>query len=363
MTFGLAKILWWQLKIGLQPAASFIAAPDCTITRNSARWLSGFGYGGKLFYDFPEPAVVLDVKPNACGMLVGGIEQLPSQEELTDRLARLLNSSATLDGVPLSWDFAAGNHFVDVFSVHPMKPHLQLPPFGFIVHSACPELRAESAAGPGLYWDKSQALLASAEEISTPWGPLRVLRGGKAQDYLDFFSYCADFAARKRLLAAEVLFGDFTVISNRFHQGLLPDGRVLLGSHHSLWPEPLPMTLRPDLPSYLMSGLPNVRAESLPAHAISGAADYAARCLGEANIVPHGGGYALDGIRKLVNVVDRGERRLFELEREATSTAELISDPGTLPTRYRGRQVLMKTIEHGLGEPIARLDPVLVIKA
>ncbi len=363
MAFGLAKILWHQTSQGLEPRACFIAAPDCTITRNAARWASGFGYGGKLFYDYPEPTVVLDVKPNACGMLVGGLERIPSADELGRRVDALLAREAALDGIPIHWDFSAGNHFIDIFAAHPLAADLNLPPYLFIIHSACPELRVPSPAGPGLYWDKSPDLLARAEVIHTPWGPLRLLRGSAAEDYHAFFDYAADFAARKRLLAAEALFGDFTAISNHFHQGILAPGEVLLGSHHSLWPEPLPITLRPDLPSYLMAGRPNVEPQRLPAESLRDAADYAAACLRRANILPHGGGYALDGIRRLARVVGDGPRRLFELERDTAGTTDLIADPGALPMRYRGRQVLIRAIEAGLGEPVARLDPLIVLKA
>jgi hypothetical protein len=45
MKYGLAKIHWVQEQFGLKPDATFISTPDMTITRNAARWQSGFGYG------------------------------------------------------------------------------------------------------------------------------------------------------------------------------------------------------------------------------------------------------------------------------------------------------------------------------
>ena len=363
MVYGLAKIMWAQVRDGLEPRACFIAAPDCTITRNAARWTAGFGYGGKLFYDFGQPAVVLDAKPNACGMLVGGIMQAPTSEQIGRRIERLTQRPAVLDGIEVHWDFSAGNHFIDIFAAQPLTAQAIAWPYVFIIHSACPELRGPSEAGPGLYWDKSPALLARAEIVDTPWGALRILREAAAGEYWEFFQYAADFAARKRLMAAEALFGEFEPIANRFHQGLLAPGEVLLGSHHSLWPEPLPMTLRPDLPSYLMAGRPNVQASRLDRETIAQRSEYAAECLERANILPHGGGYALDGIRRLVRVVDHGPRRLFELERETAGTTDLVADPGALPMRYRGRQVLVRAIEYGLGEPVVRLEPLIVVKA
>ena len=45
MKYGLAKIHHVQKRLGLKPDATFISTPDMTISRNSARWKSGFGYG------------------------------------------------------------------------------------------------------------------------------------------------------------------------------------------------------------------------------------------------------------------------------------------------------------------------------
>lgn len=364
MVYGLAKVLWAQVSTGSPPAACFIAAPDATITRNAARWSAGFGYGGKLWCRWSQPTVVLDVKPNACGMLVGGLQSAPSPERITARLEHMLTASMSLDGIPLRWDFTTGNHFIDVFQVHPFAAAPPLPDYAFIVHASCPELRGPTDLGPGLYWDKSPELCASADELSTPWGTLRLLTGKAASEFKAFHDRAVQFAATKRLLAAEALFADFTVISNRHHQGLHGDEDVLLGAHHSLWPEPLPLTLRPDLPAYLLSGRPNLSDSHLHrALADSDAPDFVRQAAARANLIPHGAGYALEGIRRVNRVWTSGELRFFELERQAGQAPDIVTDPTSLPVRYRGRQVLMLAIEWGLAEPLARLDPILVLKA
>jgi len=43
MKFGLAKIHYTQYKLGMEPNATFISAPDETVTRNKVRWESGIG--------------------------------------------------------------------------------------------------------------------------------------------------------------------------------------------------------------------------------------------------------------------------------------------------------------------------------
>ncbi|MEI6500547.1 MAG: hypothetical protein WCP21_05910, partial [Armatimonadota bacterium] len=45
MAFGLAKTNHALQQLGYPADATFIASPDMTITRNSARWQAGFGYG------------------------------------------------------------------------------------------------------------------------------------------------------------------------------------------------------------------------------------------------------------------------------------------------------------------------------
>jgi len=51
--YGIAGIHCIQNQLGVSPNATFISTPDMTITRNTGRWKSGFGYGGKISGD-PE---------------------------------------------------------------------------------------------------------------------------------------------------------------------------------------------------------------------------------------------------------------------------------------------------------------------
>ena len=46
--YGMAGIHHVQKELGREPDATFIETPDMTITRNTNRWKSGFGYGGKI---------------------------------------------------------------------------------------------------------------------------------------------------------------------------------------------------------------------------------------------------------------------------------------------------------------------------
>ena len=86
MRYGLAKIHLAQESLGLIPDATFIAAPDLSVTRNSSRWRSGFGYGGRVTWgDGQQELIILDLKPNCCGMLAGGLDYLPARDDLLRR--------------------------------------------------------------------------------------------------------------------------------------------------------------------------------------------------------------------------------------------------------------------------------------
>jgi hypothetical protein len=85
--FGLAKMHLVQEHLGLQSDASFIAAPDCTISRNVHRWRNGIGYGGKVSWgDGTQPIIFIDTMPNACGMLVGSLDEPPDPTKLIQRI-------------------------------------------------------------------------------------------------------------------------------------------------------------------------------------------------------------------------------------------------------------------------------------
>jgi hypothetical protein len=105
MRYGLAKIHWAQERLGLAPNGTFIAAPDLSVTRNRNRWRSGFGYGGKLTWgEGDQEFIVLDVKPNCCGMLVGGLDLLPSSDSVLQEAQDLKRETVFIEGMSIVWD-------------------------------------------------------------------------------------------------------------------------------------------------------------------------------------------------------------------------------------------------------------------
>src|SRR5687767_3730305 len=101
MPYGIAKIHQAQEALGHPPDATFVAAPDATVTRNSRRWGQGFGYGGRIRWsgDF----AVLDIKSNGCGMLVGALPKVPEQEEIVARAKKLIEDGLTVEGIPIEY--------------------------------------------------------------------------------------------------------------------------------------------------------------------------------------------------------------------------------------------------------------------
>ena len=366
--YGLAKLHCAQEKLGLAPNATFISTPDETISRNRRRWIAGYGYGGKLCWGEPEdPLIFVDTKPNACGMLVGGIQELPTPEAIVKKINKILATDTYIDGIKLKWDFKAGNHFIDVFeSKNISSRHLNLPPYMFIIHGSVPELQAETEKGMGLYYDKSKMLRNMCETMETPFGQAVYLDGTNAKDYFRFFQYAKKFAAMKRKKAAQLLFGKFQVISNPIHQGLISHSEMLLGAHHiSGDPHKLfPVALRSDLPAYLMRMLPNLTEEQIDAHGFENRAIKLGvmHRLKNFNGMPHGGGYALPHISRVLDVEEIENERFFVCEQEAEDAITILSDMRETAYSYRGKKIIKKIEELKLGTLAVKLTTKFVLK-
>ena len=107
--YGIAKIHYVQDKLGLPPDATFVGAPDATVTRNETRWRQGFGYGGRIRWtgDF----AVLDIKSNACGMIVASTPEPLRRENLVEAALAVKNNGLRVDGIDVDFD-------LDEFPIH-----------------------------------------------------------------------------------------------------------------------------------------------------------------------------------------------------------------------------------------------------
>ena len=366
MTYGLAKIHWVQEQLGMEPNATFISGPDETVTRNKMRWKNGFGYGGKISWgDGRAKIVILDVMPNACGMLVGGMNELPKPEELIERINELETKESYVDDIRVQWDFSKSNHFIDVFKVVRLAD-VDLADHAFIIHSGAPELKGDNAKGFGLYVHKSEILREMAKTMETPFGKANVILENGAKEYLQFFHFADNFSKKKRMVAAKMLFGDFEEISNPLHQGLLNYNKMILGTHDikDKYGLLFPMALRADLPAYLVRGKKNLSDEMIEILGFSKRAETLGvySSLKNANILPHGGGYTFRDLLTVTNVMEVGGERYFEVEMHNAIGQKIFSNPKDIEFVYRGREVVIRTLEIGLGELEARLIPEYVLK-
>ncbi|MCD6359438.1 MAG: hypothetical protein J7M38_01155, partial [Armatimonadetes bacterium] len=336
MTYGLAKMHHVQSLMGDEPDAVFIGTPDVTITRNLPRWNAGIGYGGKLVWgDGSRPYCFPDVKPNACGMLVGGMDEMPAMTELARELNAFISEPAELDGVKLQWDLGVGNHFIDVMAVEPVQRDLDLPPYAFVLHFSGGELRGDNPLGMGLYWHEAPELLARCRTMDTPWGPIHVLEGQNALDYFEFFQRVDDFARRRRQMVADRLFGGYRgyrVITNLHHQGLLSPNAALLGCQDTSQGGLAPIMLRESTPGYLFEVLPNLDDDIIE---VLGWRERAEKhgvmdVLRSADVIPHGAGYMLEGVAEVIEVVEVGDHRYFRVRAGEGDVEILIGSPRDL---------------------------------
>lgn len=366
MRYGMAKMHWVLQELGYPADATFIGTPDLTITRNEQRWNAGIGYGGKLTWGPGDRHVVfLDIKPNGCGMLVGGLQEPQPIARTAERLDAMLDDRAELDGVSINWDIGTGNHFVDVMRAEPLVADAKLPPWCFVLHFSGDELRGDNPLGMGLYWHDSTEIQRRMKVFDTPWGPCRTLLGDDAREYWEFFERAAGFIARRRLMAAERLFDGFTVVANLHHQGLVHPNAAILGCQDTSSGGLVPVMLRESTPGYLFAPLPNLTDATI---ALLGwqeraKANGVLEHLRNANVIPHGAGYMLPGVSRVVEVHELNGRRYYEVEATEHAVRIMLGTPRDLTYAYRGRRVILASVEYCLGQIAARLMPAYVLKA
>ncbi|MBN1411556.1 MAG: hypothetical protein JW969_11980 [Spirochaetales bacterium] len=366
--YGMAGIHLVQEAIGIKPDATFITTPDMTITRNSTRWRSGFGYGGKITWGSGEEEfIILNAKPNACGMLVGGLYELPDAGHLIKKIHGFKNKKFEIDGIDLVWDFYKGNHFIDLFILKPLaKMTSDLPPYAFIIHGSAGELRTDDTPwGFGLYYDKSARLCEMAEKLQTPFGEFLFLTGENAKKYYELYRYADEFARKKRAMAAKELFGDYRTISNENHQGMISMNEMALGCNFFSDENHIyPITLRGDLPAYLATGKKNLAPETIDILGFEKRAkeNNVYHRLTNLNIFPHGGGYNLPDSLSVNKVIEIDHERFFEIEMQNDRGKKIISDVNELPYDYRGKIVVLRTLEMGLVNIVGKLIPQYVLK-
>ena len=371
MKYGLAQFHLIQERYGFEPKATFISSPDETISRNKFRWNSGIGYGGRLNWGSGDDKLIfLNTKPNCCGILVGGLEEVLDPYDLIKKIDKIKSEELYYNEILIDWDYGISNHFINCFETKNLSS-IDLPPYIFLIHGSAPEFRDEKY-GMGLYIDKSKTLKDIAIEEKSKFGKQYILLDSDAKDYLEFNKKALQFSNSKREIIANQLFDSgYKTICNQPHQFLKDYNNMYLGSNCTdtncdiITSDIFPTTLRADIAAYLFKGKRNLSETTLKN------ADLLERgeelemldLLTNANILPHGAGYDFRDIEEVLDILEHKDQRYFVTSLKTNiSRLKIIRDVGELQFEYRGRDIVLKTIQLDLGDIIARLNPLFSLK-
>jgi len=371
MKYGLAQFHLIQEKYGFEPKANFISTPDETISRNEYRWKSGLGYGGRLNWgNGTERLVFLNIKPNCCGILVGGLDDVPEPYDIIKKIDEIKSTDLYHNDVLINWDYGIANHFINCFETKTLSD-MKLPPYIFLIHGSAPEYRNEKY-GIGLYIDRSKTLKEMAIEESTRFGKQYILIDSEAKEYIHFNKDAIKFSNEKREVIARLIFGsDFKKICNQPHQFMKDYNTIYLGTNCTDLSCELidcnifPIALRADIDAYLFRGKRNLSETTLKNIDLFTRANNLGLLdlLKTADILPHGGGYAFPDIKKVRNVLEHKDQRYFSCELKSDSNRlKIIRNMRDLQFTYRGQEIVLKTIQLDLGELVAQLSPIFSLK-
>lgn len=350
--------------------------PDATITRNIGRWMSGFGYGAVIRW--PDEGVFFpELRPNSCGMVIAKLDELPPKKEIIEQVSNVEDSDLSIDGIKITPDFGKGNHFFEFYKVLGVSPDIEkrMPEECnyAILHGSGPERKNE------VY-----GMIDQGEWIKTPLGEISVLDGELGKKYYRTWNDIERFSKRRRELLAREVLGECEIISNLTHQGLFARNEIRLGCHDTMdksYPpgEALfPVALRWDIPMYIFRGEKNISDEVMGRTGLHERTDEVGMTeeMRGVNILPHGGGYKIDLEYTSIEVIKTAIGNNFVLsgakpvsriddvgERHISSFGEMIiMNPRELPFDYRGKEIIEKIMEYNLGDPVAKLQPLMTIK-
>jgi hypothetical protein len=327
--------------------------------------------GGKLNWgNGKEKIIFLNTKPNCCGILVGGLQELPDPYELIRKIDQIKSSEIYHKDVLINWDYDISNHFINCFETKNLSD-TTLPPYVFLIHGSAPEYR-DVKDDIGLYIDKSKVLKELAIEEETKFGKHYILLDSDAKSYLKVHKKALEFSNSKRELIANQLFDyGYTTICNQPHQFLKDFNNMYLGSNCTdincklINSDIFPTTLRADIAAYLFKGKKNLSLTTLKNNDLLERAEQfeVLELLTNACILPHGGGYSLTDIEDVLDILEYKDQRYFVTSLKTNiSRLKIVRNVGELQFEYRGRDIILKTLQLDLGDIIARLNPLFSLK-
>ncbi|MHA2122660.1 MAG: hypothetical protein ACW990_15770, partial [Promethearchaeota archaeon] len=211
-----------------------------------------------------------------------------------------------------------------------------------------------------------------AIEEETKFGKQYILLDSDAKDYMKFQIKALNFSGLKRELIAEKLFDyGYSIVCNQPHQFLQDYNNMYLGSNCTdtsckvVSSDIFPTTLSADINAYLFKGKRNLSEVTIKNMQFLRRAEEleVLDALSEANILPHGGGYSLPDIKEVIDIMEYKDQRYFVTSLKTNKNRlKIIRNVGELQFVYRGRDIVLKTLQLDLGEAIARLNPLFSLK-
>lgn len=357
MLYGLGKMLYV-----LEEGAFCVFGPDATITRNKGRWTSGFGYGCVIRW-LDDNIIFPEMRPNGCGMALVGLKERPQQDDLLEGIERLNEEGLFVEGIEIKPDFGKGNHFFEIYKTLEVSSEVSKilsSEYYAILHCSSPERK-----------DEIYGMIDQGEWVETPLGRISVLFDSTAKEYMKLWEDYRLFCKKRRQAIMKEVLGDGEVILDKTHQGLTSMNEIRLGCYDTGNGDIFPIALRWDMPVYIMKGNPNLSVDVIDRMRFKKRAEKTGLLeeLKDVNILPHGGGYKIKIPYNEVEVAQKKDSRFFILKESRTKKkiiskyGEIIfTNPRELPYDYRGRHVIEKTLEYGLGKPMAKLQPVKTLK-
>lgn len=361
--YGLGKIIYALNSRGVDTQRTIcVFSPDGGITRNKERWQSGFSYGcymrwpseaecGKIFA-FPQ------IKPNACGMLVAEINEVPPVEILCDRLHKIEENGLTVESSSLKLNVGVSNHFIEVCKVTESKSSIINKDSKYaVIHTSPSEFKST-------LYDYDRWADMGGKWVETPLGKILVLQDEAANEYINKYKEIEEFSIAKRLKIAKELFGDFKIISNQIHQGLTNTNEARLGVYKTDEnnEELYPVAFRWDLQVFLVRPYPNLSRSILESSGIYKKAenDGVLDILTSSDMLPHGGGYQIPFSANGWRVFKNGSKNMFSNKMNGNNF--VFSSPSEIPYSYRGLKIAEKIDTLKLGKVVAKLKQLYTLK-
>ncbi|MFW6117785.1 MAG: hypothetical protein ACOC6G_04285, partial [Thermoproteota archaeon] len=302
MALGVAKIQCFLDEVEGNPEDVVVVfGPDGCFTRNYERFRNGVGYGCAVStekYMFPKL-----LRPNACGFLLIHLTEEVALREILKAHKKLKTEGVMVNGKRDKWDIYKSNHFVDLIRLetveHPYTEEFEWlkPGEKFVLLHSSPQGYKED-----LYNFRSEEMI----KVETSLGPVEALSGKGASEYIELFKEAEKISKDKRVVIAESLFGEENIetVCNPTHQGYFKeDSRFVmrLGTHNSQ--DTSSPTGKPIFPIafnayskfFLYEGRPNIKYDFWTEKQRERAEELGHKKIIEnINILPHGGGYALN---------------------------------------------------------------------